>query len=38
MEMVTLEVRLPREIYNKASEILARQGLTMEDALILFLQ
>ena len=38
MGMVTIEVRLPREIYNMASEILARQGLTMEDALILFLQ
>ena len=34
MEMVTIEVRLPKEIYDKASEILARQGLTMEDALI----
>ena len=38
MEMGTLEGRRPREKYNKASEILARQGLTMEDALILFLQ
>ncbi len=38
MEMVTIEVRLPREIYNKASEILVRQGLTMEDAINLFLQ
>lgn len=38
IEMVTIEIRLPREIYNKASEILSRQGLTMEDALILFLQ
>ena len=38
MEMVTIEVRLPKEIYDKASEILARQGLTMEDALILFFQ
>ena len=36
MELVTIEVRLPKEIYDKASEILARQGLTMEDALILF--
>ena len=36
--MVTIEVRLPKEIYDKASEILARQGLTMEDALILFFQ
>ena len=36
MELVTIEVRLPKEMYHKASEILARQGLTMEDALILF--
>lgn len=36
MEMVTIEVRLPKEIYDKASEILAKQGLTMEDAFILF--
>lgn len=36
METVTIEVKLPKEIYDKASEILAKQGLTMEDALILF--
>ena len=36
IEKVTNEVRLPKEIYDKASEILAKQGLTMEDALILF--
>lgn len=38
MEMVTIEVRLPKEIYDEASEILAKQGLTMEDALVLFLR
>ena len=36
MELVAVEVKLPKEIYDKASEILAKQGLTMEDALILF--
>ena len=36
MEMATVEVKLPKEIYDKASEILAEQGLTMEDVLILF--
>ena len=38
MELVTVEVKLPKEIYDKASEILAKQGLTMEDALILFFE
>ena len=36
MEMVTVEVNLPKEIYDKAAEILAEHGLTMEDVLILF--
>lgn len=38
MELVTVEVKLPKEIYDKASEILAKQGLTMEDALSLFFE
>lgn len=38
MELVTVEVKLPKEIYDKASEILDKQGLTMEDALILFFE
>lgn len=38
MEKVTVEVRLPKEIYDKASAILAKQGLTMEDALIMFFE
>lgn len=38
MEMVTIKVKLPKEIYDEASEILAKQGLTMEDALVLFLR
>lgn len=38
MEMVTIEVRLPKEIYDKVSEILAKEGLTLEEALILFFQ
>ena len=36
MELVTVEVKLPKEIYDKASEILAKQGLTM--ALSLFFE
>ena len=31
-------VKLPKEIYDKASEILAKQGLTMENALSLFFE
>ena len=36
MKWVTVEVSLPDDLYEKASEILACQGLTMEDALVLF--
>lgn len=35
---MTVEVKLPKEIYDKASEILAKQGLTMENALSLFFE
>ena len=38
MELVTVEVKRPKEIYDKASEILAKQGLTMENALSLFFE
>ena len=38
MEQVTITVRLPKEIYDKAAEILAGQGLTVEDAIILFIK
>ena len=38
MELVAIEVKLPKEVYDSASENLAKQGLTMEDALILFLK
>ena len=33
---VTVEVSLPVDLCDKASEILASQGLTLEDALVLF--
>ena len=38
MELVTIEVMLPKEIYDKVSEILAKEGLPLEEALILFFQ
>ena len=38
MELVTIEVKLPKEVYDSASEILEKLGFTMEDALILFLK
>ena len=38
MEMVTIEFTLPKEIYDQAKEILSKQGLTVEDACVLFLE
>lgn len=38
MEMVTIEFTLPKEIYDQAKEILSKQGLTVEDACVLFLK
>ena len=38
MGLVPITVRLPKEIYDKASEIHSVLGLTMEDALIMFLE
>ena len=35
MEYVTVEFKLPKDVYNQASEILSRYGLTLEDALVL---
>ena len=36
--METIEIRLPKEIYDRASEILAKQGLTVEEACVLFIK
>lgn len=36
--METIEIRLPKEIYDRASEILAKQGLTLEEACVLFIK
>lgn len=38
MEMVTIEFKLPKEVYDRASEILAAYGLTVEQACVLFLK
>ena len=38
MKMVTIEFKLPKEIFDQASEIFAGQGLTVEDACVLFLE
>ena len=38
MGLVPITVRLPKEICDKASDILSVLGLTMEDALIMFLE
>lgn len=36
--METIEIRIPKEIYDRASEILAKQGLTVEEACVLFIK
>ena len=38
MAMVTIEFKLPKETYDQASAILAKQGLTVEDACVLFFE
>lgn len=38
MGLAPITVSLPKEIYDKASDILSVLGLTMEDALIMFLE
>lgn len=38
MEQVTITVRIPREIYDKASEVFTSQGLTVEEAVLLFIR
>lgn len=37
VKMVTITFKIPTEIYEKAKNILADYGLTVEDACILFL-
>ena len=36
MEMVTIEFRIPKDLYDEVSAILAKQGFTLEEALVLF--
>ena len=36
MSYVTVEFKLPKEVYDEASAILARYGMTLEDALVIF--
>ena len=38
MEQVTISIKIPKDLYDQVSEILAPQGLTVEDALVLFLE
>lgn len=38
MEIVTIKVKIPKETYDQASNILAKQGLTLEAACVLFLK
>lgn len=38
MGLVTVEISLPLEVYEKVSELLAKQGFTVEEALVLFFE
>ena len=38
MEQVTITVRIPREIYDKVSEAFTSQGVTLEEAVLLFIR
>ena len=35
-EMVTVSFKIPQSLYDEAALILAEQGLTVEDALVMF--
>ena len=38
MEETTITINLPRDVYNRVAEILSGQGLTVEDAIVLFIK
>jgi len=37
-ELVTVEFKIPKQLYDEVSVILAEQGLTVEEVLVLFLK
>jgi hypothetical protein len=38
MEETTITINLPRDVYDRVAEILSGQGLTVEDAIVLFIK
>lgn len=38
MEETTITIKLPRDVYDRVAEILSGQGLTVEDAIVLFIK
>ena len=38
MEQTTITINLPRDVYDRVAEILSGQGLTVEDAIVLFIK
>ena len=38
MKETTITINLPRDVYDRVAEILSGQGLTVEDAIVLFIK
>ena len=38
MEETTITINLPRDVYDRVAENLSGQGLTVEDAIVLFIK
>ena len=38
MEQTTITINLPRDVYDRVAEIFSGQGLTVEDAIVLFIK
>lgn len=38
MGETTITINLPRDVYDRVAEILSGQGLTVEDAIVLFIK
>ena len=38
MGQTTITINLPRDVYDRVAEILSGQGLTVEDAIVLFIK
>ena len=38
MEQTTITINLPRDVYDRVAEILSGRGLTVEDAIVLFIK